>query len=385
VSAEGPAPLMAVGPAAAAEGSSDVDPAGDVVLLELEDVVKHFPVKGGAFAGHGGLKVRAVDGVSLQVFKGETLGLVGESGCGKSTLARLMTALLPVTSGRVSFLSKDVTTLSRREMRPLRRQLQMVFQDPFGSLNPRRRVGSILGEPFAVHKVSSGTERKHRVQKLMEIVGLSPEHFNRFPAEFSGGQRQRIGIARALALNPELIVCDEPVSALDVSIQAQIVNLLEDLQEDFGLTFVFIAHDLSVVRHVSDRVAVMYLGRIAEIGPVEAIYGRARHPYTASLLSAVPLPEVGLVGQQRERVILSGGVPSPVNPPSGCRFHPRCPKAQEICSEKEPDLRHIEGDPESRLVACHFPVEPGDTLATAAWEDWSGLESPAGVTLGAES
>jgi peptide/nickel transport system ATP-binding protein len=383
VSSQEPAPLMAVVPDAAADRSSDVVPAGDI-LLELEDVVKHFPVKGGAFAGHSGLKVRAVDGVSLQVYKGETLGLVGESGCGKSTLARLMTALLPVTSGRVSFLSNDVTTLSRREMRPLRRQLQMVFQDPFGSLNPRRRVGSILGEPFAVHKVSSGTERKHRVQQLMEVVGLSPEHFNRFPAEFSGGQRQRIGIARALALNPELIVCDEPVSALDVSIQAQIVNLLEDLQQEFNLTLVFIAHDLSVVRHVSDRVAVMYLGRIAEIGPVEEIYGRARHPYTASLLSAVPLPEAGLVGKQRERVILSGGVPSPINPPSGCRFHPRCPKAQEICSEKEPDLRHIEGDPESRLVACHFPVEPGDALAAAAWEDWSGVESPADATLGAE-
>ncbi|MGO9584152.1 MAG: dipeptide ABC transporter ATP-binding protein [Acidimicrobiales bacterium] len=371
-------------PAAITAASSD-GVAADDILLELEEVVKHFPVKGGAFAGHSGLKVRAVDGVSLQVHKGETLGLVGESGCGKSTLARLMTLLLPVTSGRVRFLSKDLTSLSRGGMRPLRRQLQMVFQDPYGSLNPRRRVGSILGDPFAVHNVSSGAERKHQVQELMEMVGLSPEHFNRFPSEFSGGQRQRIGIARALALKPKLIICDEPVSALDVSIQAQIINLLEDLQKEFDLTLVFIAHDLSVVRHVSDRVAVMYLGRIAEIGPVEAIYMRARHPYTASLLSAVPLPEVGLIGKRRERVLLSGGVPSPVNPPSGCRFHPRCPKAKEICAHEEPGLRHMEGDPEGRLVACHFPVEPGDTLAAAAWEDWSDGESPAITELTAQS
>ncbi len=365
----------------AAVGSASAAGAADDVLLELEDVVKHFPVKGGAFAGHSGAKVRAVDGVSLQVHKGETLGLVGESGCGKSTLARLMTSLLPVTSGRVLFLSKDLTALRRSGMRPLRRQLQMVFQDPYGSLNPRRRVGSILGDPFAVHNVSSGAERKQKVQELMEMVGLAPEHFNRFPAEFSGGQRQRIGIARALALKPTLIVCDEPVSALDVSIQAQIVNLLEDLQKEFDLTLVFIAHDLSVVRHVSDRVAVMYLGRIAEIGPVDAIYRRARHPYTASLLSAVPLPEVGLIGKRRERVLLAGGVPSPVNPPSGCRFHPRCPKAQEICAQEEPGLRHVAGDPEARLVACHFPVAAGDTLAAAAWEQWGDAEVPASKEL----
>jgi peptide/nickel transport system ATP-binding protein len=360
------------------------EPSPSEALLELEDVVKHFLAKGGAFAGRGGLKVHAVEGVSMKVFKGETLGLVGESGCGKSTLARLMTALLPTTSGRVRFRSRDLTSLSRREMRPLRRQLQMVFQDPYGSLNPRRRVGSIIGDPFAVHDVSSGAERKVKVQELMEIVGLSPEHYNRFPAEFSGGQRQRIGIARALALHPELIVCDEPVSALDVSIQAQIVNLLEDLQENFSLTLVFIAHDLSVVRHVSDRVAVMYLGRIAEIGPVEEIYGRARHPYTASLLSAVPLPEVGLIGKQRERVLLSGGVPSPINPPSGCRFHPRCPKAQEVCAVEEPDLRHVEDDPTSRLVACHFPVEPGEALAAASWEGLT-VDAAAQVASGAPS
>jgi peptide/nickel transport system ATP-binding protein len=340
---------------------------GDGLLLELEDVVKHFPVKGGSLVARGSLTVKAVDGVSLQVRRGETLGLVGESGCGKSTLARLMTTLLPVTSGHVRFEGSDITRLSRRKMRPLRRRLQMIFQDPYGSLNPRRRVGSILGDPFAVHRTLGGDKRKLRVQELMNQVGLSPEHYNRFPAEFSGGQRQRIGIARALALNPDLIVCDEPVSALDVSIQAQIVNLLEDLQGELGLTFVFIAHDLSVVRHVSDRVAVMYLGKIVEIGPVEHIYASARHPYTASLLSAVPIPEV-TAAARRERVLLAGGVPSPIDPPSGCRFHPRCPKAQEICSVEEPPLARYANDPEGRLVACHFPVEAGETLAAAAWE-----------------
>ncbi len=351
-------------PGLSAEGVAE----GEIVL-ELTDVVKHFPVKGGAFAGQRGQSVRAVDGISLHVRKGETLGLVGESGCGKSTLARLMTGLLPVTSGRVEFVSRDLSSLSPRETRLLRRQLQMVFQDPYGSLNPRRRVGSIIGDPFAIHKVCSGAERASRVQDLMRLVGLSPEHFNRFPAEFSGGQRQRIGIARALALNPEVVVCDEPVSALDVSIQAQILNLLEDLQSQLRLTYVFIAHDLSVVRHVSDRVAVMYLGKIVEMGPVEAIYERARHPYTASLLSAIPVAEVAAGGERRERVLLSGGVPSPVNPPSGCRFHPRCPKAQEVCSVEEPSLRHLGGDSEGRVVACHFPVRAGETLASAAWGD----------------
>ncbi|MFZ0665660.1 MAG: oligopeptide/dipeptide ABC transporter ATP-binding protein, partial [Acidimicrobiales bacterium] len=302
------------------------------------------------------------------VRSGETLGLVGESGCGKSTVARVMTGLHTATSGTVKFKGQDITKLDRRHMRPVRRHLQMIFQDPYGSLNPRRRVGSILGEPFAVHGVASGDDRKRRVQELMERVGLAPEHFNRFPAEFSGGQRQRIGIARALALHPELIVCDEPVSALDVSIQAQILNLLEDLQVEFGLTYVFIAHDLSVVRHVSNRVAVMYLGRIAEVGPVEEIYTKARHPYTASLLSAVPVVDVSMLGPRRERVILEGGVPSPIDPPSGCRFHTRCPKAQEICSKIEPELTPIDGAVGAHSIACHFPVEPTDSLALAAWE-----------------
>jgi oligopeptide/dipeptide ABC transporter ATP-binding protein len=279
-----------------------------------------------------------------------------------------MTALQPATSGQVIFKGQDITKLRRRRMRPIRRHVQMVFQDPYGSLNPRRRVGSILGEPFAVHKIASGEERKRRVQELMEVVGLSPEHYNRFPSEFSGGQRQRIGIARALALRPELIVCDEPVSALDVSIQAQILNLIEDLQAEFGLTYVFIAHDLSVVRHVSNRVAVMYLGRIAEIGPVEQIYSESRHPYTASLLSAVPVVEITKGGMRRERIILEGGVPSSITPPSGCRFHPRCPKAQDICSQVDPELKPVGEPSDEHFVACHFPVVRGDLLAAASWE-----------------
>jgi len=338
------------------------------LLLEVKDVVKYFPVKSGSFSRSRGDRVRAVDGVSLEVRKGETLGLVGESGCGKSTLARVITALQPATAGKVIFKGTDITALKRKKMRPVRRDVQMVFQDPYGSLNPRRRVGSILGEPFAVHGIASGGERKKRVQELMEVVGLSPEHYNRFPAEFSGGQRQRIGIARALALRPELIVCDEPVSALDVSIQAQILNLIEDLQSEFGLTYVFIAHDLSVVRHVSNRVAVMYLGRIAEVGPCEDIYGSARHPYTASLLSAVPIVQYSIGNAKRERVILEGGVPSSVNPPTGCRFHPRCPKAQGICSREVPPLRPVEDSFGEHVVACHFPVVREDSLAAAAWE-----------------
>jgi oligopeptide/dipeptide ABC transporter ATP-binding protein len=350
---------------------------GDV-LLDVRDVVKHFPVKGGV-SGRGKTKVHAVEGVSLEVRSGETLGLVGESGCGKSTLARLMTALQPATSGQVIFKGHDITKLRRRQMRPLRRQVQMVFQDPYGSLNPRRRVGSILGEPFAVHDIASGDERKRKVQELMEVVGLSPEHYNRFPAEFSGGQRQRIGIARALALRPELIVCDEPVSALDVSIQAQILNLIEDLQVEFGLTYVFIAHDLSVVRHVSNRVAVMYLGRIAEIGPVEEIYSRAKHPYTASLLSAVPVVEVSKGGKRRERIILEGGVPSSITPPSGCRFHPRCPKAQAICSEVDPELKLMGAAHDEHFVACHFPVVKEDSLALASWEGPDPSGAPASL------
>jgi oligopeptide/dipeptide ABC transporter ATP-binding protein len=335
-------------------------------MLEVEDVVKYFPIRSGSLVARTVAHVRAVDGVSLSLKTGETLGLVGESGCGKSTLARLIAALHPVTSGHIRFKGQDLTTLSSRQMRPIRRSVQMVFQDPYGSLNPRRRVGSILGDPFVVHEKLSRADIKREVQSLMHRVGLSPEHYNRFPAEFSGGQRQRIGIARALALRPDLIVCDEPVSALDVSIQAQIINLLEDLQDEFNLTYIFIAHDLSVVRHVSDRIAVMYLGKLVETGPTEEIYLRSRHPYTASLLSAVPVADRAFATERKERVILSGDVPSPVLPPSGCRFHPRCPKAQDRCATEEPVLEHKRGDDPGHLTACHYPVEESDALARAS-------------------
>jgi oligopeptide/dipeptide ABC transporter ATP-binding protein len=327
----------------------------------MDNVVKHFPIRQGALVRRQIGAVRAVDGVSLDVRRGETLGLVGETGCGKSTLARVVTRLQPLTSGTVEFDGQDVSTLSRRALRPLRREVQMIFQDPYGALNPRRRVGSIIGDPFAIHGIADGQERKRRVQDLMALVGLNPEHYNRFPADFSGGQRQRIGVARALALRPALVVCDEPVSALDVSIQAQILNLLADLQDSLGLTYLFIAHDLSVVEHVSDRVAVMYLGRIVELADVAQLYSRPRHPYSAALLSAGSIADPDLA-DRRERIVLTGDVPSPVAPPSGCHFHPRCPKAQEICSREAPKLVVRDGDPETHRTACHFPVEPGDDL-----------------------
>jgi oligopeptide/dipeptide ABC transporter ATP-binding protein len=302
--------------------------------------------------------------VSLEVRKGQTLGLVGETGCGKSTLARCIVRLHDITSGKVTFDGHDITTLSRRSMRPFRREMQMIFQDPYGSLNPRRRVGSIIGDPFAIHGIASGQDRKRRVQEVMELVGLNPEHYNRFPAEFSGGQRQRIGVARALAFRPKLIVCDEPVSALDVSIQAQIINLLADLQRELGLTYIFIAHDLSVVRHVSNAVAVMYLGQIAEFAPVEQLWAHPRHPYTDALLSAVPVPDPD-AADRRERIILVGDVPSPIAPPSGCRFHPRCPKAAPTCVSDVPVLEPRLGDAPEHLTACHFPVEDGEDISLA--------------------
>jgi peptide/nickel transport system ATP-binding protein/oligopeptide transport system ATP-binding protein len=323
-------------------------------LIEVRDLVKHFPLtKGILFRKQVGA-VRAVDGVSFDVVEGETLGLVGESGCGKSTTARLLTRLLEPTSGNINYKGQDIAHLSRNDLKPLRRDMQMIFQDPYSSLNPRKTVGSIIGEPFVIHEVESDSgKRKKRVQELMDIVGLNPEHYNRFPHEFSGGQRQRIGVARAIALKPKLIVADEPVSALDVSIQAQIINLLEELQDELGLTIIFIAHDLSVVRHVCDRIAVMYLGKIVEMADADALFEHPRHPYTGALLSAVPVPDPRLAkGKQRQ--VLGGDVPSPTNPPPACRFHTRCSKAKDgVCNVEEPLLEHKDG---GNLAACHFPL-----------------------------
>jgi oligopeptide/dipeptide ABC transporter ATP-binding protein len=330
-------------------------------LVRLTGIKKYFPITQGIIFQREVGRVHAVDGVDLEVFPGETLGIVGETGCGKSTLARVICRLLAVTEGRIEFEGQDITDWKGDRLRRLRREIQMIFQDPYSSLNPRKRVGAIIGDPFDIHGIADGKERKKRVQELMEVVGLNPEHYNRFPAEFSGGQRQRIGVARALALRPRLIICDEPVSALDVSIQAQVINLLEDLQNEYNLTYVFIAHDLSVVRHVSDRVGVMYLGKIVELADARRLYAEPKHPYTGALLSAVPVPDPD-TAQQRERVILLGDVPSPIDPPSGCRFHPRCPKAQERCVVEVPPLeRKASGD----LAACHFPIEPGENLAEA--------------------
>jgi oligopeptide/dipeptide ABC transporter ATP-binding protein len=349
-------------------GASEEAPSrGGDVLLRVEDVKKHFPVQTTAMFRRSREVVHAVDGVSLELRQGETLGLVGETGCGKSTLARCIMRLYDITSGRIEFNGRDISNLRSGQMRPIRREMQMIFQDPYGSLNPRRRVGSIIGDPFAIHGIADGKDRKRRVQETMELVGLNPEHYNRFPAEFSGGQRQRIGVARAIAVRPKLIVCDEPVSALDVSIQAQIINLLADLQEELGLTYIFIAHDLSVVRHVSDRVAVMYLGTVAEIGRVEGVYGHARHPYSNALLSAVPLPDPASASA-RERIILVGDVPSPVSPPSGCRFHPRCPKARDLCVEEDPALIPRLEDPPTHQAKCHFPVADGENIADSTPE-----------------
>jgi oligopeptide transport system ATP-binding protein len=326
------------------------------VLLRATDVHRHFGVRGTGVVRREVASVRAVDGVSLEVRAGETLGLVGESGCGKSTLGRTLLRLTDMTSGRIEFEGRDISTLSRRALRPVRREMQMVFQDPYASLNPRKRVGAIVGMPLRIHKACPRSEVPARVRELLARVGLRPEHADRFPHEFSGGQRQRIGIARALALEPKLVIADEPVSALDVSVQAQVINLLEDLQDELGLTYVFVAHDLSVVRQVSDRIAVMYLGRLVEVGPAERVSTLPVHPYTEALLSAVPVPDPD-VGARRERIVLRGDVPSPLSPPSGCRFHPRCPHATEICRTEEPPLVPHRGA--EHVAACHHPRNTG--------------------------
>ncbi|MGJ5877852.1 ABC transporter ATP-binding protein [Streptomyces griseiscabiei] len=339
-------------------------------LLRVEGLVKHFPIKKGLLQRQVGA-VKAVDGIDFEVRRGETLGVVGESGCGKSTMGRLITRLLEPSGGKVEFDGTDITHLNTAGMRPLRRDVQMIFQDPYGSLNPRHTIGTIVSAPFKLQGVEPEGGVKKEVQRLLELVGLSPEHYNRYPHEFSGGQRQRIGIARALALKPRMVVADEPVSALDVSIQAQVVNLMDDLQDELGLTYVIIAHDLSVVRHVSDRIAVMYLGKIVELADRDSLYSAPMHPYTKALLSAVPIPDPGRRSAKSERILLKGDVPSPIAPPSGCRFHTRCWKATQVCTTTEPPLAELKP---GQRVACHHPEnfedqQPQDVvLLTAAKE-----------------
>jgi len=324
---------------------------GKEVLLEVKNLKKYFPIKRGVFRRQVGA-VQAVDGLTFDIYKGETLGLVGESGCGKSTTGRTILQLLVPTAGQVFYAGKELTALSRSDMRKARRDMQMIFQDPYASLNPRMTVGSIVGEPLSIHNIGDSASRKERVQELLTLVGLNPYFVNRYPHEFSGGQRQRIGVARALATNPSFIVADEPISALDVSVQAQVVNLLDDLSRELGLTYLFIAHDLSMVRYISDRVAVMYLGRIVELSIRDEVFDNPLHPYTQALLSAIPIPDPAKE-DKRQRLILEGDVPSPANPPAGCRFHPRCSYATEICQEEDPEFRNLTVNDTDHWVACH--------------------------------
>ncbi len=321
------------------------------VLVEVKGLKKHFPIMRGILRKQVGA-VQAVDGVTFDIYKGETLGLVGESGCGKSTTGRTILQLLEPTEGEVNYEGQDLTALNKSEMRKARRNMQMIFQDPYASLNPRMSIGSIIGEPLQIHGLGDSESRSERISELMKLVGLNPYFINRYPHEFSGGQRQRIGIARALATNPSFIVADEPISALDVSIQAQVVNLLDDLKEELGLTYLFIAHDLSMVRYISDRVAVMYLGRIVELSDRDGIFDRPLHPYTQALLSAIPIPDPEKE-DKRQRLILEGDVPSPADPPSGCHFHPRCGYATEICSKEDPEFRDLSSNGTEHMVACH--------------------------------
>ncbi|GHF09910.1 peptide ABC transporter ATP-binding protein [Streptomyces spiralis] len=381
-------PAQSDGAEAEAAGTATLtkEAAPGEILLKVTGLQKHFPIKKGLLQRQVGA-VRAVDGLDFEVRSGETLGVVGESGCGKSTMGRLITRLLEPTGGQIEFEGKDITHLGVSGMRPMRRDVQMIFQDPYSSLNPRHTIGTIVGAPFRLQGVVPEGGIKKEVQRLLSVVGLNPEHYNRYPHEFSGGQRQRIGIARALALKPKLVVADEPVSALDVSIQAQVVNLLDDLQQELGLTYVIIAHDLSVVRHVSDRIAVMYLGKIVELADRESLYKAPMHPYTKALMSAVPIPDPKRKNAKSDRILLKGDVPSPISPPSGCRFHTRCWKATEICRTTEPALKELKP---GQRVACHHPENfedqaPQDTVLLTAAKEAAELVSEEALAKSAET